>query len=384
MSKRIRIIEGTWNCSSCDTKGILARHKRCPNCNNPRELTDDESEFDFGDTDAATGKSLREGVTDEKALELARAGVDWFCAYCGASNRGDQSRCKQCKAERSQDSKALREKELPGPAPRPVPQQGSSKKGTFTKVGLALLGGLFFCCFGTMIYGVWMTRTNDYPGQLVGAEWKRSVIQERFSPVTLEGWKDELRPQPPRMPVNGAGEAAGVQNIRSCVSSRRGSRQVADGTRQVCRTKTRKKACGTEEKCQTRDKGNGFREEVCKDVTRYCDESYEDCRDETRYRDEPIYALKCSYDAYQWKEVARREASGRDGEPPRWPELSMKGEDRLKREESYKLLVEYEKGGRKQAPLELKTEQEFLAWKKGQSVSVTVTNGGDVKQLLPR
>ncbi len=378
MTKRIRIIEGTWNCSSCDTKGIPARHKRCPTCNNPRELTDAESEFDFGETDAATGKSRREGVTDEKALDMARAGADWFCAYCGASNRGDHPRCKQCKAERSQDAQALRERELPGPA-RPVP----AKKGPVSKVVWVLLGGLFLCCFGSMIYGVWMTRTQDYAGEIVGTAWRRAVTQERFSPVTKEGWRDELRLQPARMPVNGIGEVAGVQNLRGCVQSRRGSRQVADGTHRVCRTKTRKKACGTEEKCRTRDKGNGFREEVCEDITRYCDESYEDCNEETRYRDEPIYATRCSYDTYQWKDVARQETAGKDGEAPRWPDLAPRPEDRLQREEHYTLRITWKKG---EPPVshELQTEQEFLAWKKGQPVSVTVTNGGEVKQLRAR
>jgi len=319
-------------------------------------------------------------VTDDKALDAARAGVDWFCAYCGASNRGDQPRCKQCDAERTHDARALAEKDVPGPASRPA----TAAKPPPSRLVRMFVVGLLVCCLGGVLYGVWRTRTNDYPGQVVGLEWKRAITQERFVPVTKEGWRDELRAQPPRMPVNGAGEVAGVQNIRGCVPARRGSRQVADGTQRVCRTKTRQKACGTEEKCQTRDKGNGFREEVCRDVTRYCDESYEDCQDETRYRSEPIYEPRCSYDTYEWKDVARREASGRDAEPPRWPELSVKGEDRLQREEHYTLQVEYQKGGPRRAPLELQTEREYLAWKKGQAVSVTVTNAGDVKQLLPR
>ncbi|WNZ60810.1 hypothetical protein QEG98_33495 [Myxococcus sp. MxC21-1] len=57
MARRTRIIEGTGNCTSCDTKSIRARHKRCPLCNNPRELTGQESECDFGGVDAASGKS---------------------------------------------------------------------------------------------------------------------------------------------------------------------------------------------------------------------------------------------------------------------------------------------------------------------------------------
>ncbi|WP_224367762.1 hypothetical protein [Hyalangium versicolor] len=383
MAKRIRIIEGTWDCTSCDTKGILARHKKCPQCGNPRELTGKESEFEFGGTDAKTGKSLREGVTDEKALELAHAGVDWFCAYCGASNRGDQEICKNCRAERSTDAKALEEEADPRRPPENRPPPAPKKRGTFAKVMLAL-GGIFsLCCFGTIAYGFWSSIPHDTTGQVVSTEWKRTVFQERFVPVTLEGWADELHPQSPRMPVNGSGEVAGVQNIRGCASRQRSTRKVADGTERVCSTKTRKKACGTEEKCHTRNKGNGFKEEVCEDVTKYCDESYEDCRNETRYRNEPVYAQKCSYDTYQWKEVTHREASGKNAEPPRWPDLSVSAEDRLRREEQYVVNLEYD-GGKKKTELKPKTEQEYVVWKPGQQVALTVTNGGDVKKIDPR
>ncbi len=384
MAKRIRIIEGTWNCSSCDAMGILARHKKCPHCNNPRELTGKESEFDFGETDAVTGKSLREGVTDEKALELAQAGADWFCAYCGASNRGDQPICKNCRAERTGDAKALEEEADPGlPTPRPQPGPPPPKKG-IGKVGMALLGGMLFCCGGSLIFGIWAQQTHESTGKVTGAEWKRTVYQERFTLVTKEGWQDELRLQSARMPVNGAGALAGVANIRNCVSRQRGTRKVADGTERVCKTKTRKVACGTEEKCRTRNKGNGFKEEICEDVTRYCSESYEDCDTETRYRHEPVYAQKCSYDTHEWKVMGQKESAGRDAEPPRWPELSVGPADRLRREEKYTLHIEYEDDGTQKTTFEPKTEKEYLGWRLNQPVSVTVDNLGKVKQLLPR
>jgi hypothetical protein len=385
MAKRTRIIEGTWNCSSCGKKGIPARHKKCPDCNNPRELTGKESEFDFGETDAK-GRLKREGVTDEKALEMANAGADWFCAYCGASNRGDQAICKNCRAERTDDSKALQEEADPGlpnegnPPPRPPP-----KKGFWTgwKVGLAVVGTLFCCFSGAVARAIWADIPHDTTGEITSTEWKRTVYQERFTRVTLEGWQDELRPSPSRMPVNGQGEVAGLENIRGCVRQQRSTRKVADGTERVCSTKTRKVQCGTEEKCRTRDKGNGFKEEICEDVPKYCSERYEDCRTETRYRDEPVYGQKCDYDTYQWKELKRAELSGRDGEPPRWPELNVNELDRLRREEKYTIQIAYD-GGKESTTLEPKTEQEYLAWKKGQQLNLTVTNGGEVKKMLPR
>lgn len=381
MAKRTRIIEGTWNCTSCDTKGIPARLKLCPNCNNPREVTGKESEFDFGGVDAKSGKALREGVTDDEALELAAAGEDWFCAYCGAANRGDASHCKQCSAERTADAKAAVSRELPSPeaAPQPVAQP----KPRMGKKGWLVLGALFSCCFGSGIFSFWAGSTHEYPGEVTGTAWKRVVVQERFLPVAKTGWRDELRSTAPRMPVNGAGEVAGVANVRDCVSRQRGTRRVADGTERVCRNKTRKVACGTEEKCRRRDKGNGFVEEVCEDVTKYCSESYEDCQTETRYRTEPVYAQQCTYDTYEWKPMDKREASGTD-DRPRWPELSVSGVDRLRREETYSVNLRYEDDGVKEHVLEPKSEQEFLAWKKGQGVNLTVTNLGKVEQVVPR
>jgi hypothetical protein len=257
------------------------------------------------------------------------------------------------------------------------------KKKGLGKVAMVLIGSVFFCCGGTVALGIWGSMTHETTGQVVSTEWKHTLYQERFTRVTLEDWADSLHSQSPRMPVNGLGEVAGVENIRGCVSRQRTTRKVADGTERVCSTKTRSKACGTEEKCHTRNKGNGFKEEVCQDVTKYCSESYEDCRNETRYRQVPVYEQKCSYDTFQWKEVTKRDAEGRDGEPPRWPELSVTPEDRLRREGKYTLQIEYD-GGKEKTTFEPKTEQEYLSWKKGQQVALTVTNTGTVKQILPR
>ncbi|MFB1480141.1 hypothetical protein [Corallococcus sp. RDP092CA] len=379
MAERRRIIEGTWNCTSCGARDIPARHKNCPSCNNPRELTGKESEFDFGDVDAASGRSTREGVTDAQALDLAGAGEDWFCAYCGAANRGDGKRCRQCSAERGSDAKSAPLADLsPKPPPQPAP-----KPRRFGKVALIAVGILSSCCLGTCAVGIWGNLKHDIQGEVVATSWRRAVVQERFVPETRTGWRDELSTTSPRMPVNGAGEVAGVTNIRDCVSRQRGTRRVADGTQRVCRTKTRKVACGTEEKCTRRDKGNGFAEEVCHDVTKYCNESYEDCNTETRYRNEPVYAQQCSYDTYVWKPVDTRELKGTEG-PPRWPDLTAGTNERVRREEDYTVLVRYDDGGEKQHEVKPTREEEFVAWKKGQGVTLTVTNLGKVEQAVRR
>lgn len=391
MANRTRIIEGTWACTSCGTKGILGRHKKCTTCNNPRELTGSESEFDFGEADAVSGKSLREGVTDEKALELAAAGEDWFCAFCGASNRGDNPRCKHCGAERGSDAGKLPEAPTMGPPvgaspspanPRPTPASTGWGWRKGCMVAFGVLFGLFACC---MALGYWAQRTHDNTGRVVATEWQRVVHQERFAPITKQDWQSELRGAPTRMPVNGAGEVPGVDNVRGCFSAQRGTRQVPDGTERVCRTKSRQESCGTEEKCTRKKLNNGFMKEECHDVTKYCSRNYQDCSMETRYRSEPVYAQKCTYDTYAWKEVDKREASGHD-DTPRWPEMAnIDSYDRLRREEKYSVTFEYTEGREaKQGKLEYKTEAEFLPFRKDQQVNLKVNNLGELQAALAR
>src|SRR5437879_6305840 len=99
--ERVRIIEGTWNCTSCDAKGILGREKKCPTCGNPRE-EGAESKFEFGEKNA-DGSMQREAATDAKALGLAAAGADWYCQFCAAGNQGDLPKCKNCGAKKPQN-----------------------------------------------------------------------------------------------------------------------------------------------------------------------------------------------------------------------------------------------------------------------------------------
>ncbi len=379
MAKRTRIIEGTWACTSCEARGILGRHKKCPHCGNPREETGGESDFDFGDSDPVTGKSVREGVTDARALELAGAGEDWFCPYCQASNRGDAPRCQGCNAEAPTDPAQRRRPRRPARAAVPEPQDDAPEPPRKRRLGCMPVLLLALALFG--LYRWWGAQTREVTGEVVDVGWRRAVARETFSPVQREGWEDGLRRQPPRMPVQGAGEVAGVQNVRDCVRRQRGTRRVADGTERVCRERTRKVACGTEERCTRRDTGNGFAEETCQDVTRYCSESYESCENRTRYREEPVWGRHCTYDTFAWVPADRAELSGR-ADAPRWPALAAGPRDRLRREESYQVSVRFEgKEGPATHLLEPRGEAEFKRWKVGDRVRLTVTNRGGVEKV---
>ncbi len=377
MTERRRIIEGTWSCNSCDHQGIPGRDKVCPNCRNPRE--DAEAKFDFGAADAASGKRTAATVTDEQVLAAAAAGEDWFCEYCAASNRGDAPKCKSCRAERSATSPRAKPQTLLPTPPPAVPAAPPPKKRSW---GL-ILGGIglaMVSCCG--VCGIWATRTHEVKGEVVAMEWTRKAHLERFDETTKEDWRDALTVTAPVMPTNGAGERPGVADIRACRREQRTTRKVADGTERVCRTKSRRVSCGSEERCSTKDLGNGMAEEVCRDVTKYCDESYEDCQSETRYRTEPVFADKCSYTTFAWRQVDEQVLSG-DEATLSWPTVSPGARERMRREESYRVKVRYEDEGKQTEHLvEPKTEAEFLAWKRGGAVTVKVDNLGSVSEVL--
>jgi hypothetical protein len=185
------------------------------------------------------------------------------------------------------------------------------------------------------------------------------------------------------MPVGGLKELAGTEAIRDCARRQRGTRKVADGRERVCRDVTRRVRCGTEESCTTKDLGNGFAEEVCRDVPKHCDETRRECEWETRYRDEPVYGVSCRYDTFEWRPAAQLREVGRD-DAPRWPAQPLAELEREKRSESYELVFEYRDGvKRKRAVLKPASEAEFVRWTPGLQARLTIDNSGEVRGARP-
>jgi len=355
-----RIIEGTWKCGSCGTEGILARYKSCPTCGNPRE-SDAESKFDFGSASASGGLE-RATVTDAGALQLAAAGADWFCGYCGASNRGDHPACRTCGALRADAAAAVRP-----PAP---PRR---RRYIFLKVVAVLVAAVF-------ALGYWAAQTKDFEATIKSVSWERNVTLQTFTQVGRRGWRDQLTESATAMPVNGIGEFIGTENIRDCEDKQRGTVQVAIGTERVCRQASRSVACGSHTSCSTRDLGNGYAEEVCQDVTDYCSESYEDCNDETQYRTDPVFVQECAYDTWEWQ--GRNMQTVRDDEaPPAWPVLAIEENERTVLGQKFDAVLEYQRKGTHIVKFHATEPAAYEQWRRGQKRVIVVTNGGVVKGI---
>ncbi|HEU4884032.1 MAG TPA: zinc finger protein, partial [Longimicrobium sp.] len=83
------IREGRWDCPSCGSKAVYGRHVDCPGCGRPRPAG-----IRFYLTEDAPA------IVDAAQLAEARAGADWICEHCQASNRATIQTCAGCGAAR--------------------------------------------------------------------------------------------------------------------------------------------------------------------------------------------------------------------------------------------------------------------------------------------
>src|SRR5689334_11004060 len=85
MSRRSKgIVELEWVCPNCDSRNRGSR-KTCENCGAPQP---ENVKFQ-----RASEEKL---ITDEKAVQAAKAGADIHCGFCGARNPATAKTCSQC------------------------------------------------------------------------------------------------------------------------------------------------------------------------------------------------------------------------------------------------------------------------------------------------
>jgi hypothetical protein len=351
MSSRKRIIEGTWTCSSCDTAGIPGSEKVCSVCGNPRN--DEEAKFDFG-SETASGASALASVTDDSKLQLAAAGADWYCANCDTSNRGDAERCGECGTS-DPAARLAKKPEKPAATPPVAPAPAPKKRGLTGCLLLLVLGMVFVCAGGICYFGF---RKQALDGSITGVHWERSVELERFTPVTRQDWKREIPSMLSTLPKAGAGERIGADRVRDC----RPKEKKPAG----CEKVKKKEQCGTEEKCRKKDLGNGFAEETCEDVPKYCEVDVEECHD-------AVIEEWCTYDSYEWRSLEKQATKGSDN-APKWPVTSPTGPlDRTVKAGKYFVTVKYTDGGEPKTGEQNVEETVFSLMPPGTAVIVEVS-----------
>lgn len=314
------IREGLWDCPACEGTN-RGRHLRCQGCG---QACGEEVRFYLPEGAPAI-------LPDNPLFQQARAGADWICGYCDASNRGDQAACLGCGAamedSRHRPVTETRDRGQGGvgdagqsPAPPPTPARRSLTSGCCSLAALKL-GGLLL--LPMLLLGWWAGRTHEVPLRVAGARWERTIELEALVPEEREGWRD-------RLPAE-ARVLARETRVRS-------HRRVLIGTETRQRTVTRKVPDGVERtKCGTRDLGNGFFEDVFCERPRYRRVSHREPYEHRIYRQEPIQDEWVRYQVDTWAAAPPARLEGRDHQP-RWPTPALGPRLREVRRSGHQLL----------------------------------------------
>lgn len=297
------IREGRWDCQYCGSSRILGRDKLCPGCGRPRP---EGTTFYLSD-DAPI-------ITDGTLLEQAKAGADWLCEYCGASNAASAEKCQQCDAQRGearqQEVKEFKAGAVPqaGDQARDLPPMAASlAAGPSSSVPAAppawrkawplLLGVVALLCVCSFLF----FQTSESRATVTGLSWEREIEVEALEWVEEEDWS---------LPSEA---------------------ELISEEEAIYRTEQEKVGERTYV-CGQRDLGNGFFEDV-------------ECT-EPIYEDKAEYRTRYTYRIRKWQVTRTEEAGGQD-QSPRWPALSLgRNEREGERNERYEVHFETEEGQR--------------------------------------
>lgn len=282
----VAIREGKWKCSYCGAAN-LGRDATCQACGQTRGK---DVKF-YLDEDAAE-------VSDAALLNQAGSGADWTCSFCSTNNRGDAKACKQCGAERGA-SASLQEKFVPagGSAPAAPAAPAPRKKGNPIGIAIGVVAAAAVVIFALSF----LFKPSEKTGTLVQGTWQRSIPVQAFLWQQREAWEGQV-------PANAV--------VLSSHSEKYGTEKIQTGTQRV--------------KTGSRDKGNGFFEDV-----------YEE---KPVYQERDVYKNKVSYKIQEWTVVRTLKKEGALGEEPAWPDVALAaGEREGARAESAQLRFQVDK-----------------------------------------
>jgi hypothetical protein len=209
------VYEMWWNCSFCDTKGLLGKSNRhCPNCGAAQDAT----------------KRYFPPEGKEAAYNGTFEGADRTCPACSTPNGAKAHNCRQCGSPLDGASEVARVADFVPDAPKlaPLPKKRSVLGWVVGLISTLTCG---FCGLGAC----W---TKDATATVTGHQWERSIAIEAYDTVRDQTWCDSM--------PSGARE-------RSRSKAQRSTRQVPDG--ETCSTRNVDRGDGTFEKreeCRTK------------------------------------------------------------------------------------------------------------------------------------
>jgi ribosomal protein L40E len=347
-------IRMVWVCPNCQNKNP-GNFRFCRGCGAPQPA-DVKFEQD------ANAQLL----TDPKEIELAAAGADIHCGYCGARNPAANKQCSACGADLASGNRretgtvvgafaattTVPEASCPNcGTPNPAdamqckacgaalrvhaPAAAAAPAGPrkFPWLVAVLIGGALCAIIGLVML---LSRTSDVQAAVANRTWERVVSIQALQPVQRQDWRAEI--------------PAGVEP-RSCEQRLYTTADQPQGETSV-------KVCGTP---YSVDQGNGFAEVV------------QDCQYE-------IYQDYCSYTVEEWQQVDQIVSQGSE-QRPSWPVVSLaQGQREGEREEVYTILFQTADGTKSFRTTDARIFETAVP---GSNWTLVINSFGDIVDIQP-
>jgi hypothetical protein len=248
--------EMLWDCSQCNTRGLLGdSHRHCPTC---------------GCAQDAAKRYFPKSGEEIEAKNHEFVGTDWRCAYCSSPNSAAAAHCTNCGAGKDGTKPvAIIADTAATPVivePMPVPNVRSRgwMRWVLGLLALAVMGILFL-----------FTSTKETTATVAQRNWTREIQIEQMTRVPETAWCDSI-----------PSDAYAITRSRE----QRTTRSVEDG--QTCHD-------------ERIDKGDG---------------TFVKRRECTpRFREEPVYDNLCRFHVNRWRVARTVKADTTNTPMPVWP-----------------------------------------------------------------
>jgi len=313
-----RIIEGFWDCKSCNAKGIRGGIRECPNCGKAR----DENTTFYLDLEK------KQYVPKEQEKNINR-NPDWVCKYCNQLNSDNDKVCVSCGASRTEQNlnyfenhnKRINEEKEKSSQDEINNQESKHhvsnssftlKNFIFSKIGVILIALAIILGISGIVY-LLIPKVHELT--ITEMSWQRSIDIDRYQTVEENDWY---------LP----------SGARLLYSQEELSRyeQVLDHYETKTRQVARQRISGHEDYVSGyRDLGNGYFEEIISSrpiyETYYETEEYQ----EPVYRDEPIYQTKYYYEIDKWIYERSVKTNGVN-KTPYWGDVTLDSDEKISRQ----------------------------------------------------
>ncbi|MBU0751012.1 MAG: hypothetical protein KJ787_09480 [Gammaproteobacteria bacterium] len=162
--------EMLWDCTVCNTKGLLgSTHRHCPMC---------------GAAQDPTKRYFPKPGQEIEAKGHQFVGTDWRCTYCSSPNSAAAAHCINCGAGQDGSKPVAIVSDVAPSEPSPtLPMRRPSRIWPW------LLGGITLALIG---FATLFFSTKETTVKVVQRGWEREIQIERLMDVTDSAWCDSL------------------------------------------------------------------------------------------------------------------------------------------------------------------------------------------------